>query len=545
MKRIGLKGILMIGAVLFLGLGTIFGELIQVKFTGPGQVSQKQLGPLGTATLAPSGTIQGVANGTISFNATLLADSGDSLTNSALALWGRSIPGTWSATAGTFTGTGQNVVYHIPPADEGTYTIVYSATEGSRTFGSPPVYSVATKTAEATATLVVSTPRVTTVTIVPGTASLIVTGTQALTADIRSQMGNPMLDKVGTWSCLPVAGSFDPIVGSRTDFIAGTVAGTYEVTFTVTSVGTKTIVATATVTLLPTALAQIAISPSSATVNIEATQTFTAIGYDIYGNARTTGTCSFSLTGDVIGTIFPTSGTYTTYTGTAGGTAILWAISNGIQGSATMTGVVPPPYWGIIPTPQTAGTGFPVSLRIAGYNGVATLTATTGSIYPSTVTVVSGKWSGYATLTVTGSQTLIAISSTGAVAISNEFMVNPGPPKGLRAEGLPSVVIVGRPWQGTTTIIIIDICGNETKLLTAGALFFSLFPSYDGGQTWGAALGSLGENIVHHMNNKHPLAAGTSRVSFTGSNFVSKVSNIHLGDEAGKVCALGAFLDLP
>jgi hypothetical protein len=540
MKRIGL----LLGTLLLFGfVGIVGGELIQQKFTNPGQVFRKELGPLGTVTVTPNGIIQGVANGSVTFNPTLYSDSGDTLTTTALAFWGRSILGTWTATEGTFTFVGTSAIYNIPSATDGTYTITYAAIEGSRTYGVPPGWSVATQTREATATVIVSTPKVKTVAIVPGTASLTVNGTCALSLDIRNQTNNPMPDITGTFFVVSGSGSVTPNVGTKTVYTAGTGTGIVVIGGTVTNCG-NVFFATATLTVNPGHLVKIEVIPGTVTVNVESTQTFVAQGRDTHGNAGA-GTYSFSLVGDAIGTISPTSGTSTVFTGTASGSCVLYAESNGIIGSATITVVVPPPYWSPIPSPQTAGTGFVVSLRISGFNGVATITAALGSCDPSTVTVVAGKWDGFATVTAVGSETLTATSSTGAVAISNEFLVFPGPPKGLKAEGLPIAVIVGRPLQGTATFIIVDSCGNETKLQHGAQLSFVLYPSWDGGATFGAALSSIAENLGYYyqVGNKLALAAGISKVEITGSILISKITNTHLGDMTEKVCVLEGILD--
>jgi len=83
-----------------------------------------------------------------------------------------------------------------------------------------------------------------------------------------------------------------------------------------------------------------------------------------------------------------------------------------------------------VTSPQTAGTPFTITITnqvAAGFNGVATLTVSVGTITPtSTTAFTSGVWTGQVTVTGAGSGVTITATSGTTIGTSAPFTVNPG-----------------------------------------------------------------------------------------------------------------------
>jgi hypothetical protein len=141
-----------------------------------------------------------------------------------------------------------------------------------------------TNTVQATSGAVSGTASVTltggvlaSITVTPSTMSLSAGGTQAYTA-VGHDAGNNVVAITPVWTVAAGGGTIDAGTGL---FTAGTVAGTFTNTVTATS---GAISGTATVTVVPGALTQLAISPPSASVAVNATQQFTVVGKDANNN---------------------------------------------------------------------------------------------------------------------------------------------------------------------------------------------------------------------------------------------------------------------
>ena len=115
------------------------------------------------------------------------------------------------------------------------------------------------------------------ITVTPSTMSLSAGGTQAYTA-VGHDAGNNVVAITPAWSVAAGGGTIDAGTGL---FTAGTVAGTFTNTVTATS---GAISGTATVTVVPGALTNLTISPSSKSLAVNATQQFTVVGTDANNN---------------------------------------------------------------------------------------------------------------------------------------------------------------------------------------------------------------------------------------------------------------------
>jgi hypothetical protein len=140
-----------------------------------------------------------------------------------------------------------------------------------------------------------------------------------------------------SWSLVsgPAGVTFGSGTASSTS-VTFAAAGTYQFQVTVTNAYGIRSIGTVTVTV-PQTLSSISLSPSSVTLKNGQTQTFTATGYDQFGNVMTTEpTFTWSWSG--IGTFHKTSNTSLQYTApsTATGTATITISAGGFTSTATI-----------------------------------------------------------------------------------------------------------------------------------------------------------------------------------------------------------------
>ena len=180
---------------------------------------------------------------------------------------------------------------------------------------------------------------------------------------------------------------------------------------------------------LPGPLHHVTVSPPSASVVAGATQQFTAAAYDAEGNVIPSVPFAWSLSATAAGTL--TSAGLFTAGATAGAYAdAVVASVDGVQGKASVT-VTEPILdhftFSPIQSPKYTGSQFTVTItaqdaagnRVITYNGSPTLSDTTGSLTPSSVTFANGVFTGPVTIGSTGTGvTLTALdgSITGTSA---------------------------------------------------------------------------------------------------------------------------------
>ena len=313
----------------------------------------------------------------------------------------------------------------------------------------------------------------------PNPTTLPVGGTRQFTV-VGTDFSGAVVKVTPTWSVAAGGGT----ISASGLFTAGTTPGTFTNTVTATSNG-KSGTATVIVTVGP--LATITVTPNPASLAINTTQTFTAVGRDASGNVVSI-TPSWSIVAGG-GSIDPNSGVFTaggtvgTYTntvrasvGTIAGLATV-NVTNGPVASITVT-----------PNPATLAAGatqqFTAVARDAG-NNIVTITpvwsvvngggtidastglftaGTTGGTFANTVRATSGSVSGTATVTVT----------TGPLV---SIIVSPNPAN-VQVNGTQQFTATGRDASGNTVPItpvwsVVNGGGSinsSTGLFTAGSV---------------------------------------------------------------------------
>jgi hypothetical protein len=170
------------------------------------------------------------------------------------------------------------------------------------------------------------------VTVSPGSVSLLPSGTAQLTATLRDSTGRE-LDRAVTWS------SSAPGVAkvSASGLVTGVAAGL--ATITATSEG-RSGSATATVSVPAAApVASVTVSPATATITVGATVQLSAITKDANGQVLTGRTVTWSVGNAAVVTVSALG----VVTGIAAGTASVTATSEGRSGSAIVTVSAPAP----------------------------------------------------------------------------------------------------------------------------------------------------------------------------------------------------------
>jgi hypothetical protein len=297
---------------------------------------------------------------------------------------------------GSITPSGMFTAGTVP----GTYTSTITATSGGKS---------------ATATVTVTVGPLATITVTPTPMTLAIGGTQQYTAVGKDASGN-VVQFTPTWSVVAGGGS---ISGSGL-FVAGTAAGTFANTVQASSLSLR---GTATVIVLPGALASVAVTPNPVTLSVTSTQQFTAVGKDANGNViAISPTWSVETGGGAISTsgLFTAGGTPGTYINT------VKAVSGAFSGTATVTVTSGPlAFITIVPNPATLLAGStqqfgaiatdasgnvvainPIWVVVNGggsinvASGLFTAGASAGT-FTNTVRATSGLVSGFATVVVT------------------------------------------------------------------------------------------------------------------------------------------------
>ena len=269
------------------------------------------------------------------------------------------------------------------------------------------------------ATVTVTAGPLATITVSPNPSTMTTGGTQQFTATGADANGNAVAI-TPTWAVVNGGGTIDATTGA---FTGGAVAGTYSNTVKATS---GAISGTATVNITSgTGLATITVTPNPASVPVNASQTFTAVGRDGNGNiVAITPVWSVANGG---GTINGTSGVFTAGAATGTFANTVQAGSGGIVGTATVVVTSGTTLLTITVSPNPAsvnanatqqftavgrdGNGNVVSITPVWtvVNGGGTINAASGlftagaaaGTFTNTVKATSGTISGTATVTVT------------------------------------------------------------------------------------------------------------------------------------------------
>src|ERR1043166_3551940 len=231
------------------GPGTFANTVQATSGHGPGTATVVvTTGPLATITVTPPPVALSIT-GTQRFTA-VGKDAGGNVVELAptwaVVAGGGSITNTGLFTAGTGPGTFANTV---------------QATSGH---------------VSGTATVVVTTGPLATITVTPTPVALSITGTQRFTA-VGKDAGGNVVELAPTWAVVAGGGS----ITNTGLFTAGTGPGTFANTVQATS---GHVSGTATVVVTTGPLATITVTPTPVALSITGTQPFTAVGKDAGGN---------------------------------------------------------------------------------------------------------------------------------------------------------------------------------------------------------------------------------------------------------------------
>jgi len=165
----------------------------------------------------------------------------------------------------------------------------------------------------------------TTIVVSPSSATLIIGDTEQFTATGKDQYGNAIDTGTITW------GSSNHTVGTinGTGFFTASLAGT-----TIISATNDSVIGTASVDVKEAPiLTTIVVSPSSATLNIDDIQEFTATGKDQYNDPIETSSINWQSTNSTVGTIELNG----LFTASLAGTTTISATSDYVEGTAIVT----------------------------------------------------------------------------------------------------------------------------------------------------------------------------------------------------------------
>ena len=368
-------------------------------------------GPLASITLTPSPVSLGV--GATQQYTAVGKDAGGNVV---------AITPTWSVVSGG--GTVNATGLFTAGTALGTFTNTVQASSGGIT---------------ANATVTVTAGPLATITVSPNPKTLAAGATQTFTATGADAAGNAVAI-TPVWSVVNGGGTIDASTGV---FTAGAAGGTFTNTVKATS-GAISGTATVVVTTGP-ALTTITVTPNPASVPVNSTQTFSAVGRDGSGNVVVITPVWSVVNGG--GTINATSGVFTA--GAVAGTFsnTVQAPSGGVSGTATVVVTTGPALTTITvtPNPASVSTGGTQQFTAVGrdgngtvvaitpvwtvVNGGGTINAATGlftagataGTFNNTVTATSGTVSGTATVIVTSAPPPGPTISLGSAA-SNGIM---------------------------------------------------------------------------------------------------------------------------
>lgn len=380
--------------------------------TDPGVLSTLVVAP-NPATVAPNGTVQFTASGT-DFTGASVTPTAGAIVWSVVAGGGTINPSTGLFTAGSAAGTFTNTV-------------------------------VATcRGISASATVTVTGGPVATITVTPNPATLAINATQQFTAVGRDAFNN-IVPITPVWSVVAGGGTINASSGL---FTAGTTAATFTNTVRATS---GTIFGSATVIVTPGPLVTITVTPNPATVQVNTTQQFTAVGRDAAGNVVAI-TPVWSVTNGG-GTINASTGLFTAggVTGTFPNT--VRATSGTIFGTATVivtAGPPPPPPAPIV----NLGAASPFGI-LAG----TTVTCVTGGIINADIGISPGTaLTGFGPCAFTGSTHLAdAVAAQAQIDLTAAYNT---------LAGLPCGTVVGTANIGGTTRAAGVYCSASSMLVT-------------------------------------------------------------------------------
>ncbi len=298
-------------------LNATLGKVTQAAVPVPITITKVSGPNLTSVTVSPpSATV--LVNGTQSFSATPSCTGGPC---PASVIYSWSLIGT----AGTLNSTSGSSVTLTAGAKTGNDTLFLNASlNGITKPGSPVPITVTSK----------PTSALTSVSVAPSSPSLTVNGTQGFTATPTCTSTCPG-NVAYQWTLNNTLGGITPATGSTTTLTAGPTTGVVRLTVTASLNGvTKWANATITITASVGVLSSVSVSPTSITIGVGNSTSFTAHPNCTGGSCPSGATYAWALNNTALGTISPTTGATETFTaGASAGSEILYATAyiNGHQ----------------------------------------------------------------------------------------------------------------------------------------------------------------------------------------------------------------------
>lgn len=194
--------------------------------------------------------------------------------------------------------------------------------------------------APASLTILPPPPALTTIGVTPSASSILIAGTQQLTAVGYDQNGAAMSGIMFTWS----SSNQNIATVSNGGLAGGVAAGTSHITASAQGVNSKAVAVT--VSQPPSVLTSISVLPSTASIQAGGTQEFSAAGYDQYGNAMSGVTFAWSSSNLNVASVTAINSEGETdgiASGIAAGSAQITASANGVNATVSLSVTAPPP----------------------------------------------------------------------------------------------------------------------------------------------------------------------------------------------------------
>ncbi len=302
----------------------------------------------------------------------------------------------------------------------GTWSIVIPSVTRLGTFNLPIVATDGSNTVNGVFTLNVIRP-LASVSVAPAPASIVVGGTQQLTASPLDSTGAQFAGTASvTWS----SGNTAVATVNTAGLVTAVAPGTATITATATS-GAVSVTGTSAVTVTPVAvLTTINIAPSIATLTaVGVTQQLTATGLDQLNAPIATGPLTWASNTPAVATVSPTG----LVTAVAPGTATITVTGGSVSGTATinviqLTSVSVTPSTGsvLIGSGGLQMTASPLDNTGAAFSG-ATVSWSSSNTAVATVNaagLVTAVAAGTSTITATATSGSVSVTGTSAITVS-------------------------------------------------------------------------------------------------------------------------------
>ena len=475
-----------------------------------------------TATSSLTVTAAALANITISpASATIVANASQTYTATSFDSFGNTIGDATSSTAFTITGS----------ASSCTLAVCTSTLAGAHTVTGTNTGHVAT------ATLTINAGPLASITISPTSASIVAGASQTYVTNGFDAYNNPLgVVTVNTTFTITPDGS------CTTSSCTASVAGTH--TVTATDAGHT---ANSTLTVTVGALASITISPSSASIVAGASQTYSATGFDSFGNSlgSVTGATTFTVpSGSCALAVCTPSTTVGTYTVTGNDTG------NTANASLTVT-AGPLASITISPTSASIVAGTSQTFTTAGFDAFGNPLGSATGATTFTISPDGSCTTNSCTATLIGVHTVTG-TDAGHTATSS-LTVTPAALSSITVAPASASIVAGA--SQTYTASGFDTYNNPRGDVTA-ATVFSITP--DGSCTLAVCTASVvgihtvtGTNTGHTANatltitvgalSSITIAPGSTAITAGGSQVYSSTSYDSFGNTIGSATAQTVF----